>query len=491
MMMEVKSICCIGAGYVGGPTCSVIAHMCPDVTVTVVDLNEERIRAWNSDNLPIFEPGLQEVVESCRGVNLFFSTDIDTAIQDADLIFISVNTPTKTFGIGKGRAADLKYIEACARRIADVSRGCKIVVEKSTVPVRAAESIRRIFNANIKSSLNFQVLSNPEFLAEGTAIADLKNPDRVLIGGDESPEGQRAIEALRRIYECWVPKSKIITTNTWSSELSKLAANAFLAQRISSINSISAVCEVTGADVEEVAHAIGTDQRIGSRFLKASVGFGGSCFQKDVLNLVYLCEALNLPEVARYWQQVIEINDYQRKRFSSRIIGCLFNTVTDKKIALLGFAFKKDTGDTRESSTIYISGYLMDEGARLHIYDPKVKKEQIVQDLSHGEDPSRVSRLVTVCTDPYDACEDAHAIVICTEWDMFKELDYERIYMAMLKPAFIFDGRRILDGLHEQLQLIGFQVETIGKRVKQRISFRGNKDTPNPDHLPAPKRTKQ
>ncbi|XP_046899175.1 UDP-glucose 6-dehydrogenase-like [Hypomesus transpacificus] len=480
-MVEVRRICCIGAGYVGGPTCSVIAQMCPEVTVTVVDVNEDRIRAWNSESLPIFEPGLQEVVMSCRDVNLFFSTDIDKAIKDADLVFISVNTPTKTFGIGKGRAADLKYIEACARRIADVSVGCKIVVEKSTVPVRAAESIRRIFNANTKSSLNFQVLSNPEFLAEGTAISDLKNPDRVLIGGDESPEGQHAIEALKSIYEHWVPKNKIITTNTWSSELSKLAANAFLAQRISSINSISALCEVTGADVEEVAHAIGTDQRIGSRFLKASVGFGGSCFQKDVLNLVYLCEALNLPEVARYWQQVIEINDYQRKRFSSRIISCLFNTVTDKKIALLGFAFKKNTGDTRESSSIYISRHLLDEGACLHIYDPKVKAEQIMQDLTTpfpGHDPVRVSRLVTVVTDPYKACENAHAIVICTEWDMFKELDYERIYKAMLKPAFIFDGRRILDDLHDTLQHIGFQVETIGMRVNQRMVLTASGDRP-------------
>ncbi|XP_028668857.1 UDP-glucose 6-dehydrogenase-like [Erpetoichthys calabaricus] len=482
-MVQIKKICCIGAGYVGGPTCSVIAQMCPEITVTVVDVNEQRIKAWNSESLPIFEPGLQEVVESCRNVNLFFSMDIDRAIQEADLVFISVNTPTKTFGIGKGRAADLKYIEACARRIADVSDGCKIVVEKSTVPVRAAESIRRIFNANTKASLNFQVLSNPEFLAEGTAISDLKNPDRVLIGGDETPEGQKAIEALRSIYEHWVPKTKIITTNTWSSELSKLAANAFLAQRISSINSISALCEVTGADVEEVAHAIGTDQRIGSNFLKASVGFGGSCFQKDVLNLVYLCEALNLPEVARYWQQVIEINDYQRRRFSSRIIGCLFNTVTDKKIALLGFAFKKNTGDTRESSSIYISKYLMDEGAHLYIYDPKVKREQIFQDLSHpaiSDDPERVSRLVTVSMDPYDACENAHAIVICTEWDMFKELDYERIYKAMLKPAFIFDGRRILDSLYDQLQHMGFQVETIGKKINQRIHFTANSGSQSP-----------
>uniref|UniRef100_A0A4W3JEY3 UDP-glucose 6-dehydrogenase n=1 Tax=Callorhinchus milii TaxID=7868 RepID=A0A4W3JEY3_CALMI len=412
-MVSVHNICCIGAGYVGGPTCSVIAQMCKDITVTVVDVNQDRIKAWNSNQLPIFEPGLQEVVESCRGINLFFSTDIDAAIKEADLVFISV-------------------------------------------------------------------LSNPEFLAEGTAIADLKNPDRVLIGGDETPEGQKAVQALRSIYERWVPNNKIITTNTWSSELSKLAANAFLAQRISSINSISALCEATGADVEEVAHAIGTDQRIGSKFLKASVGFGGSCFQKDVLNLVYLCEALNLPEVARYWQQVIEINDYQRRRFAARIIGCLFNTVTDKKIALLGFAFKKDTGDTRESSSIYISKYLLDEGAKLHIFDPKVKKEQIVHDLTHPnvceDDPERVPRLVTVSLDPYEACEDAHAIVICTEWDMFKELDYERIYKGMLKPAFIFDGRRILDSLHQKLQHLGFQVETIGKKVTERIPFAANKD---------------
>ncbi|XP_043924962.1 UDP-glucose 6-dehydrogenase-like [Protopterus annectens] len=477
-MAQIRKICCIGAGYVGGPTCSVIAQMCPEIAVTVVDVNEDRIKAWNSENLPIFEPGLQEVVESCRGVNLFFSTDIDAAIVDADLIFISVNTPTKTFGIGKGRAADLKYIEACARRIADLASGFKIVIEKSTVPVRASESIRRILTANTKCSLSFQVLSNPEFLAEGTAITDLKNPDRVLIGGDETPEGQQAIKTLSSIYEHWVPKNKIITTNTWSSELSKLAANAFLAQRISSINSISALCEVTGADVGEVAHAIGTDCRIGNKFLKASVGFGGSCFQKDVLNLVYLCEALNLPEVANYWQQVIEINNYQRRRFAARIIGSLFNTVTDKKIALLGFSFKKDTGDTRESSSIYISKYLMDEGAHLHIFDPKVKKEQVIQDLSHPsiseDDPDRVLRLVTVCADPYEACNKAHALVISTEWDMFKELDYERIYKAMLKPAFIFDGRRILDDLHAKLQNIGFQVETIGKKISQRLPFTTN-----------------
>uniref|UniRef100_A0A3B4VK48 UDP-glucose 6-dehydrogenase n=1 Tax=Seriola dumerili TaxID=41447 RepID=A0A3B4VK48_SERDU len=401
-MFQIKRICCIGAGYVGGPTCSVIAQMCPEITVTVVDVNESRIKAWNSDTLPIYEPGLKEVVESCRGRNLFFSTDIDSAIREADLVFISV-------------------------------------------------------------------LSNPEFLAEGTAVRDLKEPDRVLIGGDETAEGYRAIRALCAVYEHWVPKARIITTNTWSSELSKLAANAFLAQRISSINSISALCEATGADVEEVAKAIGMDQRIGSKFLKASVGFGGSCFQKDVLNLVYLCEALNLPEVASYWQQVIDMNEYQRRRFACRIIDCLFNTVTGKKIALLGFSFKKDTGDTRESSSIYISKYLMDEGAKLFIYDPKVLKEQIIHDLSQPsiseDNPERVSELVTVTSDPYEACQSAHALVICTEWDMFKELDYEKIYKKMLKPAFIFDGRRVLDHLHPHLQNIGFHIETIGKKV--------------------------
>ncbi|NP_001279681.1 UDP-glucose 6-dehydrogenase [Callorhinchus milii] len=468
-MIEIKKICCIGAGYVGGPTCSVIAQMCPEICVTVVDINETRIKAWNSDKLPIYEPGLKEVVESCRGKNLFYSTDIDGAIREADLIFISVNTPTKTYGLGKGRAADLKYIESCARRIVAVSNGYKIVTEKSTVPVRAAESIRRIFHSNAKPNLELQVLSNPEFLSEGTAVKDLKNPDRVLIGGDETPEGQKAIQALCSVYKHWVPKDRIITTNTWSSELSKLAANAFLAQRISSINSISALCEATGADVEEVARAIGMDQRIGSKSLKASVGFGGSCFQKDVLNLVYLCEALNLTEVAQYWQQVIDINNYQRRRFATRIIDCLFNTVTGKKIALLGFAFKKDTGDTRESTSIYISKYLLDEGAKLHIYDPKVPKEQIIQDLSQPnishDLPDQVSCLVTVCTDAYEACKGSHAIIICTEWDEFQVLDYGVIYKNMLKPAFVFDGRRVLDGLHSKLQKLGFQIETIGKKV--------------------------
>ncbi|XP_067944817.1 UDP-glucose 6-dehydrogenase-like [Watersipora subatra] len=462
-------ICCIGAGYVGGPTCAVMALKCPDSTVTIVDLNEARIAAWNSDELPIYEPGLYEVVEQVRGRNLFFSTNITKAITEADLIFISVNTPTKTFGVGKGRAADLKYVESAARSIgAAVKQGHKVIVEKSTVPVKAAESISKILKATsaLNPSVSFQVLSNPEFLAEGTAIKDLLYPDRVLIGGEQSADGFAAIAKLSSLYESWVPGEKIITMNTWSSELSKLAANAFLAQRISSINAISAVCEETGANVEEVANAVGTDKRIGPYFLKASVGFGGSCFQKDVLNLVYLCECLNLPEVAQYWQQVVDLNEYQRKRFANRIVEALFNTVTNKKITILGFSFKKDTMDTRESSSIFIAKYLMEEGASLTIYDPKVPAKQMYSDLKHPavcEDEEAVDRLLTISHDPYEATKNAHAIVVCTEWDEFKTYDYERIYKSMQKPAFLFDGRLLLD--HSKLQRIGFQVQAVGKKL--------------------------
>ncbi|BFZ24398.1 hypothetical protein BsWGS_27437 [Bradybaena similaris] len=466
--MTINKICCIGAGYVGGPSCAVIAHKCPDLRVTVVDQSSQRIAQWNSDNLPIFEPSLGEIVKSCRGRNLFFSTNVDQEILEADLIFICVNTPTKTFGLGKGRAADLKHIESCARRIADVAQSSKIVVEKSTVPVKAAQSISNILSANMKPGVKYQVLSNPEFLAEGTAVSDLLNPDRVLIGGSQSTEGQEAMQALSWVYEHWVPANNIITMNTWSSELSKLAANAFLAQRISSINAMSAICEATGADVDEVAHAIGTDSRIGPKFLKASVGFGGSCFQKDVLNLVYLCECLNLPEVAAYWQQVIDINDYQRQRFTKRIVQNLFNTVTNKRVAILGFAFKKDTGDSRESSAIYVSKYLMEEGAELRIYDPKVPSDQIIRDLSSAdvtEQPEKVPDLVTICPDAYSAADGSHALVICTEWDEFQNLDYQTIYSKMLKPAFIFDGRLLLN--HQELMDIGFKVETIGKRLSR------------------------
>nr|CAG4636057.1 EOG090X03RJ [Eubosmina coregoni]SVE69713.1 EOG090X03RJ [Eubosmina coregoni] len=462
----VRKIACIGAGYVGGPTCSILALKCPDVQVTVVDRNEHRINQWNSNKLPIYEPGLDEIVQHCRGKNLFFSTDMTTALKEADLIFISVNTPTKTFGLGKGRAADLKFVESCARLIAEVCDQSKIVVEKSTVPVRSAASIINILKANTKAGVKYQVLSNPEFLAEGTAVSDLISPDRVLIGGENSDEGRKAIRALSWIYQHWVPADKIVTTNTWSSELSKLAANAFLAQRISSINAISALCESTGADVSEVAKAIGLDSRLGPKFLQASVGFGGSCFQKDILNLVYISESLNLPNVAAYWQQVIDMNEYQKSRFGQRIVSGMFNTISDKHIAILGFAFKKNTGDTRESPAICVCKHLLEEGAYLHIYDPKVEKEQIMQDLSE-ENCGAIS--VSIHEDPYDAARGTHALVICTEWDQFLEYDYKRMYDSMMKPAFIFDGRKILD--HVALSKIGFHVETIGMRTSQQYFY--------------------
>ena len=449
-------ICCIGAGYVGGPTMAMIAHKCSGHTVTVVDINQSRIDAWNSDVLPIYEPGLDEIVKASRGKTLFFSTDIDTAIREADIIFMSVNTPTKTYGVGAGRAADLRYIEKCARKIAEVAENDKIVVEKSTLPVRTAESIKRILESNSKGR-KFQILSNPEFLAEGTAVADLENPDRVLIGGDQTPDGLAAIQKLVDVYAQWVPAENILTTNVWSSELSKLTANAFLAQRISSINAISALCEATGANVDEVAHAIGTDSRIGPKFLKSSVGFGGSCFQKDILNLVYLCEHFGLPEVAAYWNGVIEMNDYQKHRFGRRIISTMFNTVSDKKIAVLGFAFKKDTNDTRESAAIYVCKDLIDEQANVSIYDPKVPEAQIRRDLGLAEDATAV----TICDDAYEATKDAHAVLILTEWDEFKALDFKEIYDQMNLPAFLFDGRNLLD--LDALRAIGFEATGIGR----------------------------
>ncbi|GLV45620.1 sugarless [Carabus blaptoides fortunei] len=380
-------------------------------------MSKERIAQWNSEKLPIYEPGLDEVVKECRGRNLFFSTDIKTAILNAELIFISVNTPTKTFGNGKGRAADLKYVEGAARMIADIAQNDKIVVEKSTVPVRAAESIMNILRANQKPGISYQILSNPEFLAEGTAINDLLYADRVLIGGEDTAEGQAAIEELCGVYEHWIPRKNILTTNTWSSELSKLAANAFLAQRISSINSLSAVCEATGADVSEVARAVGLDSRIGSKFLQAS-------------------------------------------------IEALFNTVSGKNIALLGFAFKKNTGDTRESPAIHVAKTLLDEGATLHIYDPKVEHSQVMEDLTHPsvtDRPEHVRQAVKIFTDPLSATTGTHAIVLCTEWDEFVCYDYQKIYENMMKPAYIFDGRKILD--HDALLKIGFHVHTIGKKL--------------------------
>ena len=435
---------------------AMIAHKCADHSVTVVDINQARIDAWNSDSLPVYEPGLDEIVAANRGKNLFFSTDVDTAIKESVIIFLSVNTPTKTYGVGAGRAADLRFVEKCARKIAEVAEEGKIVVEKSTLPVRTAESVKRILESNCNGR-KFQILSNPEFLAEGTAIQDLEAPDRVLIGGDPSPEGAAAVKKLVDIYAAWVPRERILTTNLWSSELSKLTANAFLAQRISSINAISALCEETGADVDEVAHAIGTDSRIGPKFLKASVGFGGSCFQKDIFNLVYLCEHFGLPDVAAYWNGVIEMNDYQKRRFSRRVLASMFNTVSDKKIAVLGFAFKKDTNDTRESASIYVCSDLLEEQAQLAIYDPKVTSEQIHRDLGIDAPNSNV----TICADAYEATKDAHAILILTEWDEFKALDFKKIHEQMHLPAFLFDGRNLLD--LESLREIGFEASGIGR----------------------------
>jgi UDPglucose 6-dehydrogenase len=463
--MEIKSICCIGAGYVGGPTMSVIAQKNPTIKVTVVDLNAQRISAWNDtdlNNLPIYEPGLDEVVAEARDRNLFFSTEVDKAIDKAQMIFISVNTPTKTYGAGKGMAADLKYVELCARQIAKVAKSDKIIVEKSTLPVKTAEAIQNILD-HTGNGVSFQILSNPEFLAEGTAMRDLAIPDRVLIGGDSSTEkGKKAIQSLVDIYASWVPHKNILTTNVWSSELSKLTANAFLAQRVSSINSLSELCEATGANVQEVARAIGMDSRIGPKFLQSSVGFGGSCFQKDILNLVYISKSLGLDEVADYWHQVILMNNHQRDRFAKNIIKTLYSTVNGKTISFLGWAFKKDTNDTRESAAIYVADLLMDEQATIKVYDPKVTATQMQSDINYLNSRSEKENgnLLKTESDPYVAMAGAHAIALLTEWDEFKSYDWKRIYKNMQKPAFVFDGRNVLD--RDALQTIGFVYKGIG-----------------------------
>ncbi|WNH12237.1 nucleotide sugar dehydrogenase [Thalassobellus suaedae] len=459
--MKVTKICCIGAGYVGGPTMAVIAKKNPDVKVTIVDINQARIDAWNDfdvSKLPIYEPGLAEIVQETRGRNLFFSTEIDKAIDESEMIFISVNTPTKTYGKGKGMSADLKYVELCARNIAKVAKTDKIVVEKSTLPVRTAQAIKSILS-NTGSNVKFDILSNPEFLAEGTAIADLLNPDRVLIGG----ESEEAIESLASIYRSWVPQELILRTNVWSSELSKLTANAFLAQRISSINAISELCEKTEANVNEVAKAIGMDSRIGSKFLKSSVGFGGSCFQKDILNLVYIARSYNLQAVADYWEQVIILNDHQKRRFADHLISTLYNTVSGKKIGLLGWAFKKDTNDTRESAAIYVADYLLNEQANIAVFDPKVSNEKMLSDLNYLNTRSEEenSKLIHAAETPYEALKDAHAVAIMTEWDEFKTYDWRKIYTNMKRPAFIFDGRNLLD--KSEMEKIGFEYFSIGQ----------------------------
>lgn len=450
----IRKVLCIGAGYVGGPTMAMIAAKCPDITVTVCDTNDVRIRTWQTDRLPIYEPGLLDLVKQSRGRNLFFSTDIDQGIAEADLIFVCVNTPTKTSGEGAGMAADLQHCEETARRIRACSKTPKIVVEKSTVPVRTAEAMERILHAG---GGQFDVLSNPEFLAEGTAVRDLESPDRVLIGGRDTDSGRRAVRELAAIYARWIPGERILTTNTWSSELSKLAANAFLAQRISSINALSALCETTQADVTEVSRAIGMDSRIGPKFLKAGPGFGGSCFRKDVLDLVYLCEHYGLRAEAAYWRQIIEMNDHQQSRIVQNIVNALFGTVTGKRIALFGFAFKAETGDTRESPAIAISRRLAEEQARVVITDPQALANAM-RDLADLGDR------VEYEPDPYRAARGAHAIVLVTDWEAYRTLDFRSLYASMEKPASVFDTRNVLD--HANLFGLGFDVHPVGRSAR-------------------------
>jgi len=448
-----KKILCIGAGYVGGPSMAMIAHKCPDCRVTIVDISHERIDAWNSAELPVYEPGLDEIVKKTRGKNLFFAKDIENQIKENDIIFVSVNTPTKMFGAGAGMAADLQYWEKTARQILKYSQSPKIVIEKSTLPVKTALTMERILSA-AKGKFTFEVLSNPEFMAEGTAIKDLENPDRILIGSRETKTGLKARAELAGIYARWIPKEKIITSNIWSSELSKLVANAFLAQRVSSINSISALCEKADADITEVAKAVGMDSRIGSKFINAGIGFGGSCFKKDILNLVYLCNCYGLPEVANYWESIVKINEYQQERFITNILGTMFNTLAGKKICILGFAFKADTGDTRESPAIHITRRLLAEHAEVIISDPKALKNAAI-DLA-GEKGS-----IFYMQDPYRAASGCHALAILTDWNLYKKLDYKKIYKSMAKPAFLFDGRNVID--QNKCFEIGFNVYPIGK----------------------------
>ena len=455
-----SNILCIGAGYVGGPTMAMIAKNCPEHTVTVVDINQERIERWNSNDLPIFEPGLLEVVQQTRGKNLFFHTDIAGAIAEADIIFVSVNTPTKKFGEGAGKAADLQYWEKTSRDILQNSRKPEvIVVEKSTLPVRTAEAMARILESG-NSSTRFSVVSNPEFLAEGTAIQDLANPDRVLIGGEENENGHKAAKTVAELYAHWVPRERLLLTSVWSSELSKLVANAMLAQRISSVNSISALCERTEADITEVSRAIGMDTRIGAKFLQASVGFGGSCFRKDILHLSYLCEYYGLPEVADYWASVVRINEWQTDRFFQNILHELFNTLAGKTITMLGFAFKQDTGDTRDSPAIPLCEKLVGENARVRIHDPKALENARIELKNLKGDVSFVE-------DVYEAADGAHALALVTQWDEYRELDYEKIHQTMAEPAFIFDGRNHLD--HDKLYEIGFNVFPLGKSPLKHI----------------------
>ena len=445
-----KDICCIGAGYIGGPTMAVIALKNPGRKVWVTDVNAARIAAWNSDHLPVYEPGLEKIVKKVRGKNLFFTTDVESCIKKCDMIFVGVNTPTKTFGRGAGRASDLQHWEACARTIAAAANRDKIVVEKSTLPVRTAEALKKVLEVHPEHT--FTVLSNPEFLAEGSAINDLLNPDRVLIGGPTDAAGARAVKALCAVYASWVPKAKIITTNLWSSELSKLAANAMLAQRVSSVNALSSLCEATGADIEEVARVMGLDSRIGPKFLKAGPGFGGSCFKKDVLNLVYLCESYGLQPAADYWNQVILMNEWQQTRIVNRMVDAMFQTLSNKRVAVFGYAFKANTGDVRETPAKNVIEMLLEERAQVVVTDPKAL-DNARRDFGDGT--------VAFAETPDEAAKDADAVVLMTDWAQYPRLDWRKIKRLMKAPAFVFDARNCLD--HERLKKLGFRVLAVGK----------------------------
>lgn len=449
----------------GGPTMAVISDHWPDITITLVDIDKEKIKAWNNEDLeklPIYEPGLKEVVSRNRNKNLFFSTNIEDSIKQADMVFISVNTPTKKSGLGSGYASDLKWVESSAREVARYAKGHTIIVEKSTVPVKTAELIKEILLRSEKkldlSKKTFSVLSSPEFLAEGTAIKDLENPDRVLIGGEDI----KSINILKNIYKKWIPEEKILLTNIWSSELSKLIANAFLAQRISSINSISALCENTGAEIKEVVKAIGYDKRIGSKFLNPSPGFGGSCFKKDILNLVYLCRFYGLESVANYWEQVILVNNWQKNRISDLVVQKLFGTVSNKKIVILGFAFKCNTNDTRESPAIQISRNLIDNGAQLFIHDPKVSKKQMENELDLREfHEDKISQgKWSYVENLYNDVENSDAIIITTEWEEYKKINWKKLNNVMRKPSWIFDTRGILN--KEEMEKLDLNYWQIG-----------------------------
>ena len=442
--MRKKQICCIGAGYVGGPTMAVIALKCPNLNITVVDSNTERIKAWNGplNRLPIYEPGLKEIISKVRGQNLFFSNKVEDAIEKSEIIFIAVNTPTKTSGVGKGMAADLTNVKKCTALIAKISKSDKIIVEKSTAPVGTGEEIKSVLKS-INTKNKFEVISNPEFLAEGTAINDLLYPDRVLIGGETSAKGKIAVSTISDIYRNWIPDDKIITTNLWSSELSKLASNALLAQRVSSINSLSALCEKTGAKVDEVALAVGMDSRIGSKFLKPSVGFGGSCFKKDILNLVYLCKFFNLYEVAEYWENVIKINDYQKNRFVTKIKKSLVEVKKNPTISILGWAFKKNTNDSRESPAIDVVSKLLKLGIAVNVYDPEVSKETILNDLQSISN-SKLKRL-KICSSLNESLSKSYGVCILTEWDEFRDADYTQISKKLFEPLVFIDGRNIVN----------------------------------------------